>query len=280
MHRPTGMHMISTGQPSFPENPSMRRALACVLGCPIAAFLAVPGLATEPPLLGVPGKMLFADDFSGAAMTPKWAVPRGDWAVADGVATATERADQDGAAVCQVTPRFEHREMIVEFGFRWEATKVMHIEMRDTTYKGSHAGHVCCLSILPDGIRLSDYKNGTMENATYARLADKGLSKEEKERLKAQILAKSSKTYPFQVERGRWYDARLEVVGDEMLLWIDGKPIAYLRGPGIAHPARNLLCFSLRGKATQLRDFRMVEATPNPDWPGRRDAVVAGLAPR
>lgn len=252
-----------------------------LLGCLFVAVPPVPARAAdEPPLVGVPGKVLFADDFSGTAMTPKWAAPKGDWVVADGVATASERADQDSAAVCQVTPRFEHRDILVEFGFRWEATKVMHLEMRDTTYKGSHAGHICCLSIMPGEIRLSDYKNGTMANANYERLADKALSKEEKERLKAEILAKSARTYPFKVEKGRWYRARLEVVGDEMLLWIDGKPVAYLHGPGIAHPARNLLCFSIRGKATQLRDFRMVEATPNPDWPARRDAVLAALGAR
>ena len=251
--------------------------LGCLLMATVDARLVA---AAEPPLVGVPGKVLFADDFSAAAMAPKWAVKKGDWAVADGVATATERADQDSAAVCQVTPRFVHRDIIVEFGFRWEATKLMHLEMRDTTYAGSHVGHICCLSILPDAIRLSDYKSGIMDNANTERLADKALSKEEKARLKEEILAKSSRTYPFRVEKGRWYQARLEVVGDEMLFWIDGKPVAYLRGPGIAHPGRNLLGFSLRGKATQLRDFRMVEATPNPDWPARRDAVVKSLEPR
>ena len=244
-----------------------------------ATLLGGPARAAESePLLAVPGKVLFEDDFARDAMAPKWAA-KGKWTVAGGAAQGEEIPGGSGAT-CKAEPRFTYHDIVAEYDFKFDATKLIHLEMKDKDYTKTHTGHICCVSIYPGEIRLSDYKNGTMENGNYERLADKSLSKEERVRLREELLAKHTRLYPFTVEKGRWHRARLEIVGDEMLLSIDGNPVAYLRAPGVDHATRNIFGFASRGKATHLRNVRIREATANPGWAARRDAVVGGLKPK
>ncbi len=250
-------------------------AAAVLLG---ATILGGSGRAADqPPLLAVPGNVLFEDDFARDDMAPKWSAK--GWTVAGGAAKADERATRAGGsgATCKAEPRFVYHDVIVEFDFQFEATKVFHVEMKDKDFAGTHAGHICCMSIYPGEIRLSDYKHGVMENGNYERLADKTLSKEEKLRLREELLATHSRLYPFPVEKGRWYRVRLEIVADEMLLSIDGTPIGYIRAPGVDHATRNIFGLTTRGTATHLRNVRVREATVDPGWAARRDAVVGSL---
>jgi hypothetical protein len=212
-------------------------------------------------------------------MAPKWGA-KGNWKVIGGVATADDRGSGSNGPSCKAEPRFVYHDVVVDFDFQFESTRVLHLQLRDKNYAGTHTGHICCLSISPEEIRLCDYKNGVMENRNYERLADKALSKEEKTRVRDELLAAHSRLHPFAAERGRWYHARLELVGDEMLLAIDGSPVAFIRAPGIDHPTRNVLGFAARGRATHLRNVRVREATANPHWADRREAVLAALPRR
>ena len=255
----------------------LRPVPACFMALMLAAAVAT---AAEPePLLAVPGKVLFEDDFARDAMAPKWAA-KGGWTVAGGVATADDGSSGANGPSCKAAPGFVYHDVVIDFDFRFESTKVLHLEMKDRAWAGTHTGHICCLSISPGEIRLSDYKNGVMENANYEKLADKSLSPEEKKRLRDELLAAHSRLHPFEVEKGRWHHARLEIVGDEMLLAIDATPVAAIRAPGIDHPTKNVLGFATRGRATHLRNVRVREATAAPGWPARRDAVIAALPQR
>ena len=245
----------------------------------VAAAGSFGAAAESQPLLAVPGKVLFEDDFARDSMAPKWNA-KGTWKVAGGAATADESGSGGNGPSCKAEPRFIYHDVVVDFEFQFDSTKVLHLEMKDKNHAGTHTGHICCLSIYPGEVRLSDYKNGVMENGNYERLADKTLPKDEKARLREELLAAHSRLYPFTVQKGRWYHARLEIVGDEMLLAIDGAPVAYIRAPGVDHATRNMFGYATRGTATHLRNVRVREAAANPDWATRREAVVAALPRR
>jgi hypothetical protein len=167
----------------------------------VAAGSCLACAAELQPLLAVPGKVLFEDDFARDTMAPKWGA-KGNWKVIGGVATADDRGSGSNGPSCKAEPRFVYHDVVVDFDFQFESTRVLHLQLRDKNYAGTHTGHICCLSISPEEIRLCDFKNGVMENRNYERLADKALSKEEKTRVRDELLAAHSRLHPFAAERG------------------------------------------------------------------------------
>ena len=69
----------------------------------------------------------------------------------------------------------------------------------------------------------------------------------------------------------------MEVVGDEMLLSIDYRPVAYLKSEGVDHPTKNMVGFTVGGKSMQLDNVKVWEATLRDDWSQTRSAVQSAL---
>ena len=84
-------------------------------------------------------------------------------------------------------------------------------------------------------------------------------------------------TFKSDVDTSQWHTFKVEIVGDEMLVSIDDKPTAYLKSPGVDHATKNAIGFEVAGKEVSIKDVKVWEATANPDWAAKRDAVVGAL---
>ena len=76
------------------------------------------------------------------------------------------------------------------------------------------------------------------------------------------LLQGKSATFPVKVEAGQWHTLVLETVGDAMRASVDGKAVAFLRSPGIAHPTKSKIEFGCGGKDGYFDDVKVWNAEP------------------
>jgi hypothetical protein len=74
------------------------------------------------------------------------------------------------------------------------------------------------------------------------------------------LLAGRSATFPVQLETEKWYRLVLETVGDTMRATLDGKPVAFLKSSGIAHPTKSTIEFGCAGKDGCFDDIKIWDA--------------------
>lgn len=225
---------------------------------------------------GAPGKVLFEDDFSRAELAPKWKVGKGFFEVKDGVVTVSENPDDKHGAYAYVRPVFTFKDIVVEYSAKLEGSRSCNLMINDTTYKEAHAGHICRAAILPGRVDLADQKFGNMKNDYYEKMKDPKTTDDEKKKLRESIKDKGA-GFKVEADLSQWHKIRVEIVGDEMLMSIDGKPAGYLKSAGLDHPAKNSIGFEVGGKSSLIKGMKIWEAAPTPDWAARRDAVVAAL---
>lgn len=255
----------------------MNRNIHISVLCLLAFLAARDAFAAESaPLLAKPGKLLFEDDFARGEMKPKWNVGKGAWSVKDGVVSAAEIPEDKHAAYAYITPNIDYKDAVVEFSFHFDGAKSVQLNMRDSRYKGSHAGHITRVQIQPTSVQLADWKTGVMKNENYVITSDPKADPAEKKAIGEKIKDKSS-SFKVTFDLAAWHTARVEVAGDEMLLSIDGKPVGYLESEGIDHAAKNMLGITVGGKTGNVRDVKFWEATASADWASGRSAVLAGL---
>lgn len=238
-----------------------------------------PVVEVKDGVLARTGKVLFEDNFQRGDMKPKWRVGKGSFVIKDGVVTATENPDDKHAAYAYLQPNFVFKDIVVEFSVKIDGGKACHLMINDNKYQGSHAGHILKASVLAGNkLNLSDWKFGAMKNEIFEKMKDEKTPAEEKAQLRASIKDKSA-DFPVEgaVDVSEWHVVRVEVAGDEMLMSIDGKPRAYLKSEGVAHPTKNAIGFEVGGKSAEIKDVKVWEAAPSPEWASKREAVVAGL---
>ena len=265
----------------------MKRGLAMAA----ALFLAAVGLqrAVGAPsaeknaqpqqgVLAMTGKELFHDDFARNEMKPKWQVGKGFWTVKDGEATAAENPeDKHGAyAYAAFAPNFIVKDVVVEFQVKMDGARACHLMINDNKYKESHAGHILKASIMPGKVNVADYKYGAMKNDVFEKMKDEKVSADEKKKLRESIKDKSA-DFKADTEGGEFHAVRVEIVGSEMLVSVDGKPAAYLKSEGIDHPTKNKIGFEVSGKSVEIKDVKVFEAAPSPEWAAKKEAVMQGL---
>ena len=254
-------------------NAFLRISLTCFVAA--LASLNVSG-ADSPPLLGKPGKLLFEDDFSRAEMAPKWKVGKGFFNIQAGVVIAAENPDDKHGAYAYAIPHFDYKDIIAEFSFKLDGIRACHLMMSDSNFKDSHAGHILRATVTPTQVQLVDMKFGGMKLDIFDKMKDPATTPEEKKQLQASIKDKTA-AFKIAIDPAQMHQARVEVVGDEMLMSIDGKPAGYLKSEGLNHPTKNMLGFEIGGKSVQLDNVKAWEATASPEWAGGRAAVVGAL---
>jgi hypothetical protein len=226
--------------------------------------------------LATPAKQLFADDFVRAEMAPKWHVGKGFFTVKDGVVSIAENPDDHHGAYAYVSPNFLYRDVIAEFSVRLEGARSCSLMMNDTTYKESHAGHILKATVSPGKVNLSDWKYGAMKLSIYDKMKDPNTSAEEKKKLRESI-KDTTADFKTEVDFSQWHVVRVEIVGDEMLMTIDGKPAAYLKSEGVKHPSKNAIGFEVGGKVVQVKNVKVWDAVASPEWSAQRESVIASL---
>ena len=89
-----------------------------------------------------------------------------------------------------------------------------------------------------------------------------GMTDPSQRKEKAKLLAGRSATFPVTIEQNTWYTAVVETVGDALRVTLDGKPVAFLKSPGIAHPTKSKIEFGCAGKDGYIDDVKIWNAEP------------------
>ena len=242
----------------------------------LALFAEAAPASDAAPALAKPGRLLFEDNFARSELPPKWRPGKGFFTVKDGVLAIAENPDDKHGAYTYVTPSFVYKDIVAEFSVKFDGGRSCHFMINDSKYKEAHAGHIAKATLTPGKVNLSDYKFGAMKNDVFDKLKDEKTTAEEKKKIRESIKDKSA-DFKTAVDLSQWHVVRVEIVGDEMLVSIDGKPAGYLKSEGIDHPTKNAIGFEVGGKQVLVKDMKVWEATASSDWAAKKSAVIGSL---
>jgi hypothetical protein len=249
-------------------NVSLRAWLSVISVCVLtdaAVAAELPPVPEQP--LGVKKELLFADDFSGESHSPLWHRVVPTFVIEDGMLKGTQTREQtipaaNGKPAITAHAAVHGLELpttnsIVEAKIRFEGATMIDVEFDDRKYTGAHYGHLCRAQVRLNGVTIIDERDGGMRNDIYELKKDPAKKAEV-----ARLIAGRSVRYPLQLDAGKWYTLVVETVGDEMRVTIDGKPAAYLKSSGIAHPTKSKIEFGVAGKVGLLDDIKVWNTEP------------------
>jgi hypothetical protein len=245
-----------------------------LLLAPLALFTVSAFAVDAPKLPAIPDEaiakkkeLLFSDDFAaGPELGKAWGqvVPIFTWenGAMKGTQMRWDTPAQDGKPAvvghqAVVGTDVPTKDSVIEFRFRFAGATGVSAEFDDRKFTGSHYGHICMARVTPKGVMLSDQKEGSMRNDIYEMSKDP-TKKDERNKL----LAGKSVTFPVEVDVEKWHDFALETVGDTMRVMLDGKPVAFLKSPGIAHATKSKVEFGCQGKDGFFDDVKIWNAEP------------------
>jgi hypothetical protein len=240
-------------------------ALALGLLClPALAADSRPAVPRKP--LATKGKLLFSDDFSKPSLEQPWHRVVATFGLENGALKGTQtRVKDETASDGKIIKahaavhglEIPTRDSIVECRIRFEGATMIDVEFDDRKYTGAHYGHLCRAQVRPNGVTIIDEKEGSMRNDIYTMRKDPARKAEADKLVKGRQI-----TYPLKVEAGIWHDLIVETVGDAMRVVLDGKPVAFLKSPGIAHPTKSKIELGVAGQHGFFDDIRVYEALP------------------
>ena len=206
-----------------------------------------------PAPIAAKGELIFSDDFERTELGDDWQPLIPAFTVADGVMKGTQ-ARADHGAVGRVYRSMQN--VVVEFKFRFAGSPTFNVVFDDKNLKEySHAGHVCRVAVTPTQIRLGDDKEGIMRNDIFKMRKDPAKKAEAYKLLKGRT--KIVKT-PVALEK--WHSLRIEIVGDEMRVSLNDQPAGFLKSPGLAHPTKESLHFTVNGDSMLFDEVRIWRA--------------------
>ena len=230
----------------------MNKSLLYIL---LVSLLTATGFAADkiPGPLAKKGKLLFSDDFDRDGLG-KWKVIIPGFKVADGVLVATQdRADHGSVGRVYLSMK----DVVMSFRFKLAGSPRFNVVFDDKNHKGSHAGHICRVAFAQKQIRLGDDKEGIMRNDIF-----KMRRGDVKQKAAADALLKGrGSSVKANLENDRWYSATIEILGDKMRVSLDGEAIGFLKSPGLAHPTKQSVHFTVSGNATHFDDVKI--------WPAK-----------
>ena len=239
----------------------LRLLLAPLLLVTAAAIAAdapkLPSIPAEPT--ATKKELLFSDDFERTELTKPWVIVVPTFSLENGTLKGTQmRYDApaaDGKPVVKahqavIGNDIPTKDSVIEFRFKLGGAQSVTAEFDDRKFNGSHYGHLCMARIAAKGITLTDQKG-----LAVARPAD----------AKGEPPAPAGRknvTFPLELEADTWHTFMLETVNDTMRASIDGKAVAFLQSPGIAHPTKSKVEFGCMGKDGFFDDLKIWNADP------------------
>jgi len=211
--------------------------------------LAIAALTAQASFAG---DVLFTDDFNRADLGKDWRVAIPDFKIEDGTLKSWQARADHGAVGGFKLPK---QDIVLEFKFRLEGSTGFNAVWDDKGFKGSHAGHICRVVVAPTAVRYGDDKEGVMRNDIFE------MRKDPKKKAEAdKLLVGRGSSFPAKFEQNRWYQMRIELIGDEVSASIDGKPMGKLKSSGIGHPTKTDFHFTVSGKGARFDDIKLTEA--------------------
>lgn len=149
------------------------------------------------------------------------------------------------------------KDSVIEVKMRFDGATMMDVEFDDRTYTGSHYGHLCRAQVRLDRVTIMDEREGSQNEAIKAMKDDPS----KKEEVAARMAGRSA-SYPVKLEAGKTYTVVVETVADEMRVLIDGKPVAYLKSPGIGHETKSKIELGVAGQSGAFDEIKVWNAVP------------------
>ncbi len=233
----------------------------------LASLLTASTFAADAPKLPpIPAEptakkkeLLFSDDFERAELGKDkgWAIVVPTFSVENGALKGMQmRFDapaKDGKPPVKghqavIGNDIPTKDSVIEFRFKLGGAQSVTAEFDDRKFNGSHYGHLCMARIAADKIILVDQKGlaeARPEGATGEPPTPKG---------------RKNVSFPLNLDAEAWHTFVLETVGDTMRASIDGKAVAFLQSPGIAHATKSKVEFGCMGKGGLFDDLKIWSA--------------------
>ncbi len=212
-------------------------------------------------------ELLFSDDFKGDTHDKRWHRVVDTFTFEKGALKGTQTRDKEIPAANgkpAITPHaavfgleLPTKDSIVEVKIRFAGNTRMDVEFDDRKYTGSHYGHLCRAIVALNGVTIMDEREGSQNEVIKAMRNDPTKKAEV-----ARMMAGKSATFPGTYVAGKTYTFTVETVGDEMRASIDGKPVGYLKSPGIGHPTKSKIELGVSGKDGYFEDIKVWNAAP------------------
>ena len=148
------------------------------------------------------------------------------------------------------------RDFDCEMDFRFNGGTRFNFVIDDKNEKSVHAGHICRVSITPTKMTVGDDKTGKMNLDVQALRDAKDLSAD-KEKAMKELLAKCEQDGAVKLEKGKWYRLGVRIQGDLMEATLDGKLVASLRSPGIAHSTKTKFGMTVTGATIDFDNLKV-----------------------
>jgi len=246
--------------------PTRHLTLACLFTA--TAFAAdAPKLPVIPEAATAKKKeLLFSDDFERTDLGKAWAIVVPTFSLENGTLKGTQmRYDTPAVEAADGKPAkpavkghqavigndIPSKDTVIEFRFKLGGAQSVTAEYDDRKFNGSHYGHICMARIAADKITLVDQKGLAVarpEGATGEPPAPAG---------------RKNAAFPLSLDPQTWHTFMLETVNDTMRASIDGKPVAFLQSPGIAHPTKSKVEFGCMGQDGFFDDLKIWNAEPS-----------------
>lgn len=197
-------------------------------------------------------RTIFSDDFSADGFGKRWGHYKSGSVVKEGKLIGITPDGSDHAAVDNI--KFDgERDLEVQVKFRFvsDKAKSFNVWFDDKDYKGSHAGHICNVTVSTKDVAISDAKTGLFRNDYNAkRKSPEGLSAEDKE-----FLRTKTKRVPNAVSLNDWHVLNIQTKGDEISVTIDGKAIGSFKSEGVSHDTKSLVSLTTNPIDIEYDDF-------------------------
>jgi hypothetical protein len=210
-------------------------------------------------------ELLFSDDFQDATPAKVWHKVVPTFVVENGALKGTQTRDKTIPAANGKPEVKAHaavhgleiptKDSVVECRIRFAGATMIDVEFDDRKYTGSHYGHLCRAQVRLKGVTIIDERDGGMRNDIREMRNDPSKKAEV-----AKLLAGRQVTYTAKLEAGKWYTLVVETAGDEMRVTLDGKPAAFLKSSGIAHPTKSKIELGVAGKDGWFDDVKVWNA--------------------
>jgi hypothetical protein len=217
----------------------------------LTSLIAAAAFAAEPA--GYYNRTIFTDDFSSNGFGPRWGHYKSGSIVKDGALVGITPEGSDHSAVDNIRfPGERDLEVSVKFRFVSEKAKSFNVWFDDKDYKGSHAGHICSVSVSPAAVNIGDAKTGNFRNDIYEKKKAKPptLTAEDKA-----FLATKNKSFPVKFTLQDWHTLVVRTKADSIEVCLDGKAVGTFQSEGVAHDHKTLVSLTTNQVDVHYDDF-------------------------
>lgn len=197
------------------------------------AFVMYPAVGANAAGPKPFAKEVFRDEFAAPELGKAWSSWMSASAVKDGVLVGARIEAEKKISVNSflVPPA---RDLEIALSFRLEGGSFA-IVVDDSTYDGSHSGHLSKILVKADSVYFEDMKTGSNKNEIQAMKGNFD------EATKA-LLKTKEKTVPVSVAEKTTHQLVVRLEGNTLTASIDGREVGSFAGEGFSHATKDRVC--------------------------------------